>query len=355
MDGEVTGRFKPWGNPIKGIMDGPRMHEWWKEIRREVLDQYGDPMMVGELGGADFDTIMKYVSSEERELSCIFDFDHTSLGGGMDLPPHEIHSYKLSEAKTAIQKIQDLVMTGKGWGTTFKENHDTPRSVSRHGTGKLEYWERAAKVLCMMTTTLSGTLFVYQGEEIGMTNVPESWSIDDLKDIWAINYYRELERQHPHDKELLRRAWKGIVATGRDNARTPVQWSGEDNAGFTTGTPWMRVNDNYKKINVADQKKSSDGVLAFWKSMIQIRKAHSELLMLGSYKVHDFGNELSWTFEKRSKDGGLAIVILNFSEQECELRWPEGGGKGSLKLIMSNIKEPSEKLQPWEGRLYIQK
>ena len=230
-----------------------------------------------------------------------------------------------------------------------------PRSVSRHGTNNPEFWERAAKVLCMMTCTLSGTLFVYQGEEIGMTNIPESWSIDDLKDVWAINYYRDMERKHPNDKELLRRAWKGIVATGRDNARTPVQWSGEEHAGFTTGKPWMRVNENYKNINVADQKKSRDSVLAFWKSMIQIRKQYVELFMHGSYKVHDSENEFSWTFEKRSKEDSLAIVILNFSEQDCDLKWPEGSNKSCSKLIISNVKEPGEKLQPWEGRLYIQK
>lgn len=299
---------------------------------------------------------MKYVSNKDPQLSCHFDFQYAEVGGKDTLPPHEVidKPYDLPEAKRAKQITQDLAMKPDGWATTFLENHDQPRSVNRHGTNNPQYWQRACKVLAMLCTTLSGTLFMYQGLEIGMTNFPESWSLDDLNDIASINYYRQLEKENPNDKELLRRAWKGIVALGRDNARTPVQWSSEPNAGFTTGKPWMRVNENYTKINVEEQKKSSDSVLAFWKTMIQIRKKHHDLFTLGSYKLHDPENELSWVFEKRSPEGGLAVVILNFSEQECELRWPEGSDKKSMKLVLSNVKEPQRSLGAWECRLYIQ-
>ncbi|RMZ87982.1 hypothetical protein DV736_g4800, partial [Chaetothyriales sp. CBS 134916] len=356
-DGVVDERLYPYGSPNDGIRNGPRIHEFWREIRREVLDKYvdGDPLMVGELPLVDYDTLMKYVGAERRELSCGFDFAYVALGGVWASPPHEVGGYKLPEAKRAIQKTQDLIMTGNAWGTTFKENHDLPRSVTRHGTKNIAYWERAAKVLCMMTTTLSGTLWVYQGEEIGMTNIPESWSIDDLKDLNSINYYRDMQKRFPGDQELLRKAWKGVVETARDNGRTPMQWSNEKQAGFTTGKPWMRVNDNYRSINVADQSKSGDSVLAFWKSMIKIRKKYAEILMHGSYKVHDFENEHSWTFEKRAESGQLAIVMLNFSEVECDLHWPGGSNKDAFNLIISNVSNSATVLQPWECRLYIEK
>ncbi|RMZ75740.1 hypothetical protein DV737_g5157, partial [Chaetothyriales sp. CBS 132003] len=356
-DGAIEQRFYPYGDPNKGIVNGPRIHEFWREIRREVLDKYvdGDPFMVGELPLSDYDTVMKYVGADRRELSCGFDFAYVALGGVWELPPHEMGGYKLPEAKKAIQKIQDLIMTRKAWGTTFKENHDLPRSVTRHGTKNMAYWERAAKVLCMLTTTLSGTLWVYQGEEIGMTNIPESWSIDDLKDLNSINYYRDMQKRFPGDQEMLQKAWKGIVETARDNARTPMQWSNEKQAGFTTGEPWMRVNDNYTSINVADQRTSGESVLAFWKSMIQIRKKYAGILIHGNYKVHDFENDHSWTFEKRSESGQLAIAMLNFSEVECDPHWPDGSNKDAFNLIISNVSNSATRLQPWECRLYIER
>ncbi|RMD40468.1 hypothetical protein DV735_g4654, partial [Chaetothyriales sp. CBS 134920] len=350
-------RFYPYANSDKAVADGPRIHEFWREIRREVLDKYvgGDPFMVGELSWHDFGKSFKYIAADRRELSCGFDFAHALVGVDR-LPPHKVEpGYKLSEAKKAMQKVQDIIMTGNAWGTTFKENHDLPRSVSRHGTKNPAYWERAAKLLCVMTTTLSGTLFVYQGEEIGMTNIPESWSIDDLKDLNSINYYRQMKERFPDDQEMLQRAWKGLVEIARDNSRTPVQWSSEAHGGFTSGKPWMRVNDNYPSINVADQLKRDDSVLAFWKSMIKIRKQYAAILMHGSYKVHDFDNESSWTFEKQSEAGQRAIVMLNFSEAECDLHWPAGSNKEAFDLTISNVSSSTTKLQPWECRLYVEK
>lgn len=192
-DGPVDEKFAPYGNFGKYCSNGPRIHEFFKEIRKEVLDNYGDPMMVGELPGSTVDQIMKYVGADRRELSMVFDFSvcflggkscyspHNSnpdpsnhLSGAMTLPKHLIHGFKLPEMKRALRLTQDLTANTNAWSSVFMENHDNPRSISRYATDDPKYWERAAKVLAMLLGTLSGTLFIYQGQEIGMTNFPES-------------------------------------------------------------------------------------------------------------------------------------------------------------------------------------
>lgn len=264
--------------------------------------------------------------------------------------PHQVEGYKLPEAKKALKRTQDYVAEPLAWSSVFKENHDQPRSVSRHATTDPKYWEMAAKVLAMMTATLSGTLYLYQGEEIGMTNIPESWSPDDLRDILSINYWKRMKTEHPNDHKLLEKAWKGICLVSRDNARTPVQWTGEEHAGFTTGKPWMRVNENYQDgINVEYQQKKSDSVLSFWKQLLKLRKKHSDMFVHGSYKVHDLDNEQTWTFEKRAGHGQVAWVVLNMSNEEADWSVPSSVGK----LVLCNNPKPGKRLQPFEGRIYV--
>lgn len=209
----------------------------------------------------------------------------------------------------------------------------------------------AAKLIAIMTSTLSGTLFLYQGEEVGMTNIPDTWTPDDLKDIASINYWKTLKDALGHDKKALAEAWKGFTSIIRDNARTPVQWSSEKNAGFTTGKPWMRVNENYKEgINVADQSKDEDSVLAFWQQLLKMRKEHADLFVFGGYKVLDFENEQTWTFEKYGEEGRKAWVVLSFSEEEAEVKPP----KWAETLLLTNLKgKVGEKLRPFEGRVYV--
>jgi len=352
-DGEVDSRSAPYGSCFPYIVNGPRIHEFWKEIRSQVLDNYGDPMMVGELGGSTFNEILKFVSSDERELSMVFDFDFAALGGLHTKPFHEITGYKLPELKTSLKKTQDLVANTKAWSSIFAENHDIPRSVSRHGTNDPKYHDRAAKVLAILLTTLSGTLFIYQGQEIGMTNIPESWSPSDLKDVSAINYWNKMKAKYPHDEDMLQRAWKGIVAAGRDNARTPLQWSGESNAGFTTGEPWMRVNENYTHINVAAQMEEKDTVWKFWRELLKHRKEHMDVFVQGSYLVYDYENEKTFTYQKKSASGKMSFVVLNFSSEECTFRLPDD--RKDLEILISNVPNPGRSLQPWEGRIYIER
>ena len=356
-DGKVDqkGRLAPYADCFPFVTNGPRIHEFYREVRREVLDEFGDPMMVGELGGCTIPQIMKYVSSERRELSMVFDFDFVAVGDMHHRPWHEIEGrgFTLPEMKVALKKAQDLVANSMGWSSMFGENHDMPRSISRFGTTDPRYREKASKVLAMMLATLSGTLFVYQGQEIGMTNIPESWGIGDVKDINSIHYYNKVKKEHPGDKEILHKAWLGIVKYSRDNARTPVQWDKSKHAGFSTKEPWMRVNDNYKSINAADQMLDKHSVRSFWKSVIKVRKQYADLFIQGAYLVHDLDDKKTFTFEKTSASGRKSLVMLNFSDEEQTLKVPKTFEGTSMRCVMSNENSPGSKLGPWEGRVYV--
>jgi oligo-1,6-glucosidase len=393
----------PDGKPVKGnrmypyaeagpfVANGPRIHEFYREMRKEVLDEFGDPLMVGELGGCDEKQILKYVGSDRRELSMVFDFDFVAVGDMHRKPWHEIRGkgFNLPEIKGALEKTQYLVMNPQGWSTMFAENHDIPRSVSRFGDTGV-YWEKSCKLLAMILGTLSGTLFIYQGQEIGMTNIPESWGVSDIRDLNSINYYEKVKEEHPGNEEILRRAWQGIVKYGRDNARTPMQWDGTEHAGFSRGDeelvaalppayppspaaaslptqpgpaeatqsstprPWMRVNDNYTSINVASQVHSPGSILRFWKKVTALRKSHANLFIHGAYRVHDLENPHTFTFEKTSASGKKALVMLNFSNKEQAFKVPEDFEGRDMRCLISNEEMPGEKLGPWEGRVYVE-
>ena len=353
---EPHGRLAPYAEAGPYVANGPRIHEFYKEIRSDVLDKYDDPMMVGELGGCTIPQILEYVSSDERELSMVFDFDFVAVGDMHRKPWHEIKGkgFDLPEIKTALKKTQDLVANPKGWSSMLAENHDIPRSIDRFGTTDPKYREKASKVLAMMLGTLSGTLFVYQGQEIGMTNIPESWGIDDIKDLNSINYYNKVKKEHPGDKKFLHKAWLGIVKYSRDNARTPVQWDSSKHAGFSKNKPWMRVNDNYKNINVANQLDDKHSIRSFWKRMIKLRKEHADLFIQGAYLVHDFDDEKTFTFEKTNTNGKKSLVMLNFSDEEQTFKLPKTFEGKSMRCLISNEDSPGEKLGPWEGRIYVE-
>jgi oligo-1,6-glucosidase len=305
------------------FMNGPRMHEWLKEQRNEVLTKYGDVMLVGELGLASEAEIIAYVHSDNRMLDMIFDFGVVELGGRHTLEAHETYKHKLPELKKAVMKVQNVLRAKDVWVTVFAENHDQGRSLSRFATDSPTFREKAAKLLAMMLSTLSGTLFLYQGQEIGMVNCPSSWGAEELRDISAIQYLKEMEELHPDDTKMQAAALAGLQRVGRDNARTPMQWSAKENAGFTTGKPWIRVHDNYKEVNVAAQLDDADSVLRFWKRMTGLRKEYRDLLIYGQTEVDDMENLETFTYTKTYGEQ-IAVVVLNFGEGEQDVVVPKG-------------------------------
>ncbi|OAL38631.1 hypothetical protein AYO20_02281 [Fonsecaea nubica] len=346
-------------------INGPRMHEWFREQRQQVLDKYGDILIVGELPGTEAAEVLKYVSAEARELSCVFDFDVVNLGtpnGGGGKKHHTVR-HTLPQFKEAIRKMQRLTEGTDAWTTVFLENHDQGRSLTRFATDKPQWREKAAKMLAVLMCTLTGTLFIYQGQEIGMYNHPEHWGVEELRDIDSLNAYNDVKTRHHDDPLWLKKAMKGLQLVGRDNARLPVQWDATANAGFTTAKkPWIRVHDDYEAVNVAAQRRDPSSVLSFWKAMIKLRRRHADLTIFGrDFHVWDPYDQDVFTFTKTHPDGDRKLLVfLNFSDDTQPLHYPPGlgldGAAVTKELLVSNLAQGDEVgkyLTPWEARVYL--
>ena len=348
------------------FVNGPRIHEFFQEIRREAVDKYPgrDIVLVGECANTDLATILSFVSAEVNELNCLFDFDIVELGGRFAHKKHHVYRHHLPELKTAIEKIQHLVRgPSAAWGTVFMENHDQGRSLSRFATDDPKYSAKAAKMLALMLCTLTGSLFLYQGQEIGMVNAPKAWDDTYLRDIDSLNYLAETCQRHRNDPQWKRRALDAVALVGRDNARLPVAWSAASpNAGFTTpeATPWIPVHPNFAEVNVEDQLREVNSPLRFWKKMLALRKEYKDLMIYGDFWIHDVKDLDTFTFVKESVGadaggkGKKLLVVLNFSDK-VDMPWevPEGIEEAAMELLVANVEEVGKYLGPWEGRCYV--
>ena len=354
-DAEISLPGEEFQPAFQHFTNGPRMHEWLKEQRETVLDNYGDVMMVGELPGTDAEGVMKYVSASATELSCVFDFDVVSLGGKhATVKKHQVGGHQLWELKEAFRKQQDLIRGTDAWTTCFLENHDQARSLSRFATDDPKYRETAAKMLATCLCSLSGTMFLYQGQEIGMYNIPKSWGIEEIQDPDSLNAYNDVKDRHDGDPLWLEKAMAGIQRVARDNARTPMQWDTSANAGFSSGKPWMRVHDDYENVNVASQEKDAKSVLSFWKKMIKIRHQNEDLMVFGDFDVWDKHDLDTFTFTKTSKKTSKTmLVFLSFSEEQQPLHYPVECKDKKMELLISNVDEPGKYLSPYESRVYL--
>ena len=341
------------------ILNGPKMHDWLREQRIEALDKYGeDVVLIGELPGTSREEVLRYVSAQSRELDMVFDFDIFMAGNDWNTKLHDFQPFKLPELKDALIKTQGYLANTDAWTTTFIENHDNARSVSRFGPGEGEHKNAAAKMLALFITTLSGTLFIYQGQEIGMSNVPPHWTKEDFRDKAIMRYFEEIEQQYPGDEKMRERAIAAARQLGRDNARTPVQWSSEPNGGFSTVEPWIRVNDNFEQVNAARQLGDGQSVLEFWRRMIKVRTQHKDVFIYGVFELLDRDNATTVSFLKTSQNGEKKVlVVLNFSGEEADLYVPEDLKGQTLELVISSAEArgAEERLRPWEGRAYAVK
>ena len=351
-DAEIVVPGEPYQAGHAYVLNGPRMHEWLQEQRKDVLDKYGDVVMVGELGGTSAKDVLLYIAAETRELDMIFDFDMVSLGGRHHVEPHETWKHTLPEFKDAVWKVQKFLETPGAWATVFAENHDQGRSLSRFATDDPKWRAKAAKMLAVLLSTLSGTLFLYQGQEIGMVNFPTTWGEEDFRDVAALTYIQHIKEKYPGDEKMRKAAIAGLHRVGRDHARTPVQWNAESYAGFSTVKPWIRVNDDYKEVNVAAQERSPDSVLNFWKQALKLRKEHANVLVHGLFEMFDHDNLKTFAYGK-TYDGKKVFVVCNFSDDEQPFLTPEAYKGGEMKLLLSNVESLGENLSPWEARAYL--
>ncbi|MDA1675030.1 glycoside hydrolase family 13 protein [Bacillus cereus group sp. TH152-1LC] len=328
------------------MMNVDGIDNFLSEFKDKTLKNY-DIMTVGEANGVGLDDADKWVGEENGYFNMIFQFEHLGLWDkGTD------NSVDVRALKKALTKWQNG-LEGRGWNALFFENHDQTRSVSSWGNEK-EYWEESAKMLATLYFFMKGTPYIYQGQEIGMTNV-QFPNIEDYNDVGMLNYYRiEKEKGHPHE-EIMKVIW----SRGRDNSRTPMQWNDSHFGGFTTGnTTWFGVNPNYKSINVEKQLHEENSILNFYKTMIKIRKEH-DIFVYGNYELLFEEDENLFVYT-RTLGNEKALILCNFSESNNTFSLPEEFVSENTQLILHNY--PIENvdssriiLKPYEARIYILK
>ncbi|KAG8159533.1 hypothetical protein KVR01_010170 [Diaporthe batatas] len=343
--------------------NGPRIHEFCKEMKREVLDKYqtfdhGPLVTVGELSlTPDPEGVLEYVSTAARELSMVFQFDFTHLGQGNGFDgKYDYEPWRLSEMKRIVEKWQTFIENTDGWTTVFNENHDNGRSISRFGNDSPEWREKSAKMLALSLIGQTGTLFLYQGQEIGMINAPREWPIDEYKDVEAAGHYAEAVRLSDSGADPTRkdRIMKGLQIMARDHARLPMQWDATPHGGFTmpAATPWMRAHDCCPEVNVEKQRGDANSVLSFYKKALALRKEHRDVLIYGSFELLEPDNNETFIYRKRYGEK-VAVIALNYTDSVQPFGINRKDSE-AMKLVLSTYEEPEEqKLQPYEGQMYL--
>lgn len=328
--------------------DGPNIHKYLREMNEKVLSKYR-LITVGECPGVNAEQAKKYANIDGSELDMIFQFEHVS--GSALKPCHhgkwDGEAMTMPELRANFTKWQkDL--EGCAWNSLFLSNHDQPRCVSRFGSDSEQYRELSAKMLATMTHFQKGTPYVYQGEELGMTNAYME-NIADYRDIESLNAYKELTTK----ENIPAKTVMGYIkAVGRDNARTPMQWDASDNGGFTSGTPWLQVNKNYKTINAAAQVNDPDSVFAYYKKLIALRHTN-EVMVNGVYDVLIPDHPQIYAYTRTLGDKQL-LVLCNDSEKEvgvpAEIEEKIAGAQGILIQNYKDVK--AGVLRPYEAVVY---
>ena len=327
--------------PEKEIIgNGPKLHDYLQEMNRATFGGK-DLLTVGETWGATPENAKLYSDPKRHELSMVFQFEHVMLDQEPGKTKWDLAPLPLNELKEALARWQTELGT-EGWNSLFWENHDLPRVISRWGNDQ-EYREASGKFFAIILHLMKGTPYIYQGEEIGMTNAPVT-DISQVADIESINLYHERLAQGYSKEAIL----ESINRKGRDNARTPMQWDDSENAGFTTGTPWLAVNPNYREINVAQALADENSLFYTYQKLIQLRKDHP-LVVWGDFELLDTAPEL-FAYVRRY-EGQTWLVVGNFSNENLALDLP---GYQVVEMLIHNY--PGEigeltkrQLAPWEA------
>ena len=328
--------------------NGPHVHEYLQEMRQKALNN-ADTITVGECSGVTLEEAKKYARSDEKELNMVFQFEHMDVDSDEKAGKWTTRKMDLRNLKKILTRwqkgLQDIA-----WNSLYWENHDQPRSVSRFGNDSDEYREISAKMLATCIHMMQGTPYVYQGEELGMTNCPFN-TLDNFRDLESINAFHELTEQGKMTEEDMMAA---IGYKGRDNARTPMQWDDSAYAGFSTATPWIMVNPNYTKINAKDQVNREDSVFKYYQKLINLRH-ESELIVYGTYDLILDDDKDIYAYIRTLGDEKL-IVYCNFSENTREVELPEEFV--NKKVLISNYSDAKANqkitLRPYEA-IVIQK
>ena len=344
MNGGLYGDFGPY------CVHGPRIHEFLQEMNREVLSRY-DVMTVGETSGVTIEEAQKYAGEDRNELNMVFQFEHMDLDNAEDGSKWSDRRIPLLELKRNFSNWQRKLY-GKAWNSLYWCNHDQPRVVSRLGNDTDTWWNKSAKMLATCLHFMQGTPYVYQGEELGMTNYPFS-DIRDFRDVESINAYHEYtETLHVDSDKMI----SYLRNKSRDNARTPMQWDETDEAGFTTGVPWMPVNPNYKVINAAAQIGDEDSVYNYYRKLISLRKEHP-IIVNGDFELVGEDDADVFVYLRHWKDQ-ILWVACNFTDRMQKIVSPSSNHAEYRKwhVICDNYSPSGDafekdqiELQPYEA------
>ena len=325
--------------------NGPKLHDYLQEMNKAALEGH-DLLTVGETWGATPEIAKLYSNPKRKELSMVFQFEHIGLDQIEGKEKWDVKPLDLLDLKKVLSKWQ-TELEGEGWNSLFWNNHDLPRIVSRWGNDR-EYRVESAKMLATLLHGMKGTPYIYQGEELGMTNVRFE-DINEYNDIETLNMYKDrISKGYSHDEIMA-----SIYAKGRDNARTPMQWDSTENAGFTTGKPWLKVNKNYKFINAEDCLQDKDSIFYHYKKLINIRK-HNDTIIYGNYKLLLPEDKNVFAYS-RELNGDKIVVVCNFYNKEINLNFKEDFN--NVEILLSNYKDSSIlmkdlKLRPYEVIMY---
>ena len=344
----------PYASCNLGCCNGPHVHEYLREMRQKVLSKY-DLLTVGECAGVTIDQAKQYANAQGTELNMVFQFEHVDLDGG------DAVTGKWSTRKMDLVALKKLLsrwqneLDGVAWNSLYFCNHDQPRIVSRLGDDSPAYREISAKCIATCLHMMQGTPYVYQGEELGMTNVPFG-PIENYRDLESINAYRDLSARGVMPQAELMAA---IAYKSRDNARTPFQWDDSANAGFTTGTPWIMVNPNNTQINAKEQLDRADSVFRYYQKLIGLRRnsPDKDLIVYGKYDLilPDHPQIFAYT---RTLEGKTLLAVCNLSGEGVKLELPEELKGRKSRLLIANWPEapaaPADMtLAPWQAAVWV--
>ena len=320
---------------------GPRLHEYIRELNSEVL-RGTELVTVGEAWSATPESAKLYSNPDGSELSMVFQFEHIKLDRMPGRENRALVPLPFLQFKQVLSRWQ-TELYGKGWNSLFWENHDLPRCVSRWGDdGK--YRAECAKMLAVLLFGMQGTPYIYQGQELGMTNA--DYALEDYRDIGVFNHIREMRADGFSEEEIL----YSLHTTSRDNARTPMQWSTAENAGFTAGKPWIRVNPNYLDINAAAQQADPDSVWHCYQKLIALRRQHS-VFQRGYFELLLEKDEAIFAYTRTDADTQLLVLCNFYGEAIDNPLYPENAAGELLFVSYPNISEP-QRLRPYEARIY---
>ena len=337
-DGKVNGLYGDFG-PY--CANGPNVHNYLREMNEKVLSKY-DIMTVGETSGVTTKLAKQYAGEDAHELNMVFQFEHVEGEGKYG---------KWTDEKPSLTRLKSIMsrwqteLYGKAWNSLYWDNHDQPRAVSRFGDDRPQYRESSAKMLATCLHMMQGTPYIYQGEELGMTNYPFR-DVHDFRDIESINAYRDWCESGMLSHDVF---WPCLISKSRDNARTPMQWDGTEHAGFTEGTPWIPVNPNYIEINAKAETEDSDSVFHYYKKLIALRKQYP-IIVYGKYELLLPEDEKLYVYT-RTLDEEKLLVVCNFSDQETAFAVPEEFAEA--ECVISNMREAYKtekiRLKPYES------